>query len=131
MQAELAQFSMDFILFTAICACFAIILLFCILGATEALAMNCSNCAQSHQSPVKSPKSCNSPKSCESFYSLDILYPDESVSLSSLESTVRNMDKSTTAPRCVSAAEGSPSSRERAAAGGPPGRVCDPRSYNV
>ena len=131
MQAELAQFSMDFILFTAICACFAIILLFCILGAIEALAINCSNCVQSRQSPVKSPKSCNLPPSCESFYSLDILFPDESVSLSSLESTVRNMDKTTTAPRCVSAAEGSPSSRERAAAGGPTGRVRDPRSYNV
>ena len=91
--------------------------------------MNCSNCVQSRQSSVKSPNSI--PPSCESFYSLDILFPDESVSLSSLESTVRNMDKTTTAPRCVSAAEGSPSSRERAAAGGPAGRVRDPRSYNV
>ena len=69
------------------------------MSATEALAMNCSNCVQSRQSPVKSPKSCNLPPSCESFYSLDILFPDESVSLSSLESTVRNMDKTTTAPR--------------------------------
>ena len=122
---------MDFILFTAICAFFAMLLFLCILSATEALAMNCSNCVQSRQSPVKSSKSCNLPPSCESFYSLDILFPDESVSLSSLESTVRNMDKTTTAPRCVSAAEGSPSSRERAAAGGPAGRVRDPRSYNV
>jgi len=120
---------MDFILFTAICAFFAMLLFLCILSATEALAMNCSNCVQSRQSSVKSPNSI--PPSCESFYSLDILFPDESVSLSSLESTVRNMDKTTTAPRCVSAAEGSPSSRERAAAGGPAGRVRDPRSYNV
>ena len=123
------SFNMDFILFTAICAFFAMLLFLCILSATEALAMNCSNCVQSRQSSVKSPNSI--PPSCESFYSLDILFPDESVSLSSLESTVRNMDKTTTAPWCVSATEGSPSSRERAAAGGPGGRVHDPRSYNV
>ena len=124
------SFNMDFI-HSYLCfflQCFY----FCVFwDATEALAMNCSNCVQSRQSPVKSSKSCNLPPSCESFYSLDILFPDESVSLSSLESTVRNMNKTTTAPWCVSAAEGSPSSRERAAAGGPGGRVRDPRSYNV
>ena len=84
---------MDFILFIGVCAFFTAFLLFCILGATEALALNCSNCIQSRQSPVKSPKK-TIPQN-ESYYSLDILFPDESASLSSLESTVRNMDKST------------------------------------
>ena len=84
---------MDFILFIGVCAFFASFLLFCILGATEALTINCSNCTKSRQIPVNSPKTI--PQS-ESFYSLDI-FPDESASLSSLESTVRNMDKSTTA----------------------------------
>ena len=73
---------MDFILFTAICAFFAMLLFLCIMSATEALAMNCSNCVQSRQSPVKSPKSCNLPPSCESFYSLDILFPDEELEAS-------------------------------------------------
>ena len=85
---------MDFILFIGVCASFASLLLFCILGATQALAINCSNCTQSRQIPVKSPKK-TIPQS-ESYYSLDILFPDESASLSSLETTVRNMDKSTT-----------------------------------
>ena len=85
---------MDFDLFIGVCAFFASFLLFCILGATQALAINCSNCTQSRQIPVKSPKK-TIPQS-ESYYSLDILFPDESASLSSLESTVRNMDKSTT-----------------------------------
>ena len=85
---------MDFDLFIGVCAFFASFLLFCILGATEALALNCSNCIQSRQIPVKSPKK-TIPQS-ESYYSLDILFPDESASLSSLESTVRNMDKTTT-----------------------------------
>ena len=84
---------MDFDLFIGVCAFFASFLLFCILAATQALAINCSNCTKSRQIPVNSPKTI--PQS-ESFYSLDI-FPDESASLSSLESTVRNMDKSTTA----------------------------------
>ena len=80
---------MDFILFMGVCAFFA-----SLLGATKALGINCSNCTKPCQLSVNSPKTI--PQS-ESFYSLDI-FPDESASLSSLESTVRNMDKSTTAP---------------------------------
>ena len=82
---------MDFILFIGVCAFFAS--LFFILGATEVMGINCSNCTKSRQIPVNSPKTI--PQS-ESYYSLDT-FPDESASLSSLESTVRNMDKSTTA----------------------------------
>ena len=82
---------MDFILIIGVCAFFAS--LFFILGATEVMGINCSNCTKSRQIPVNSPKTI--PQS-ESYYSLDT-FPDESASLSSLESTVRNMDKSTTA----------------------------------
>ena len=65
----------------------------CMDKTVSVMGINCSNCTKSRQIPVNSPKTI--PQS-ESFYSLDI-FPDESASLSSLESTVRNMDKSTTA----------------------------------
>jgi hypothetical protein len=76
---------MDFILFIGICAFLTSLLFACILGATEALAINCSNCTPSPRTQILKSKTISP---IESSYSIDMLFADQTVSLNSNESPV-------------------------------------------